>query len=95
MYEVVLDTKYALLYGIVLVFCSLLCPILWTTWINHLSGNANFYYALGLVFQVCQIMFMGDMMGSVLKLDFLDKPGNRERAESDAKDESATAATAR
>lgn len=51
------------------IYCSILAVFFWYWWIYQGSGNANFYYALTLVFAAAQIILVMDLGKSALKLD--------------------------
>jgi len=53
------------------VFAFFLAPTFWYLWINQGSGNANFYYAITLVFTLAQSMLLIDAYYSTLKAEFL------------------------
>lgn len=63
-------TKYAFISGTVIVFVFSMAPILWYMWIYAGSGNANFYYAINLVFTFTQVLFVTDV-ASILVSDHL------------------------
>jgi len=49
------------------VWCALLAaiflmPIMWTMWVVTGSGNANFYFAVSLVYNVAQIYLISDLL---------------------------------
>lgn len=43
-------------------FASALAPITWYYWLHQGSGNANFYYATGILYNVAQIVIVLDVM---------------------------------
>lgn len=61
------------LYSCVLLMCTALFPVLWHLWINAGSANANFYFAITLVFNIAQVkytfqFFVGGLYTVVLSL---------------------------
>ena len=57
---------YAGLTAVAVAVCAVLAPVLWEAWVVHGSGNANFYYAVGLAVAVAQVVWLGDVLGVVL-----------------------------
>ena len=57
--------------GNVFVYSLFLAPAFWYYWINQGSGNANFYYAITLVFSLGQIMLLVDCYFATLKSQYL------------------------
>ncbi|KAJ1365195.1 hypothetical protein KIN20_025432 [Parelaphostrongylus tenuis] len=54
--------RYTLVTGCTIVTCVVLMPVMWHMWIIVGSGNANFYFAVTLIYNVAQIYLMIDLM---------------------------------
>uniref|UniRef100_A0A183G126 GPI transamidase subunit PIG-U n=1 Tax=Heligmosomoides polygyrus TaxID=6339 RepID=A0A183G126_HELPZ len=54
--------RYTLMVAGSLVTCVVLMPVMWHMWIVVGSGNANFYFAVTLIYNVAQIYLMIDLM---------------------------------
>ncbi|KHJ88343.1 GPI transamidase subunit PIG-U [Oesophagostomum dentatum] len=54
--------RYTLVVGGTIVTCVVLMPVMWHMWIVAGSGNANFYFAVTLIYNVAQIYLMIDLM---------------------------------
>eukprot|EP00127_Corallochytrium_limacisporum_P002517 Clim_evm74s128 gene=Clim_evmTU74s128 len=52
------------------VFASLLAPIMWYIWIFSGSGNANFYYAITLLYNLGHVVILGDLARSFLRREY-------------------------
>ncbi|VDM61016.1 unnamed protein product [Angiostrongylus costaricensis] len=50
-----LDPRYTLVTGCAIVTCVVLMPVMWHMWIVVGSGNANFYFAVTLIYNVAQV----------------------------------------
>ncbi|KAJ3271164.1 hypothetical protein HDV01_007022 [Terramyces sp. JEL0728] len=60
------------------LYCCILGPLFFNLWIYNGSGNANFYYAITLLWGVTQTMFCVDLIFAQIKRDFEQKsPGWR------------------
>ncbi|KIH56523.1 GPI transamidase subunit PIG-U [Ancylostoma duodenale] len=57
-----LNPRYTLVVGGAIVTCIVLMPVMWHMWIVAGSGNANFYFAVTLIYNVAQIYLMIDLM---------------------------------
>ncbi|XP_019716138.1 phosphatidylinositol glycan anchor biosynthesis class U protein [Hippocampus comes] len=55
------------LVSCVLLMCSALFPVLWHLWINAGSANANFYFAITLVFNIAQMLLVSDYFYAFLR----------------------------
>jgi len=64
LYDDFSTTKYGFISGTVSVFVFTMSPILWWMWIYSGAGNANFYYAINLVFSFTQVLLITDI-GSI------------------------------
>lgn len=51
------------------LYVALLSPITWYMWIHTRVANANFYYAITLVFALTQLVLMGQIVTSVAAFD--------------------------
>jgi phosphatidylinositol glycan class U len=55
-----------------MILCSIvLAPIMWHLWLSSGSGNANFYFAITLVYSIGQIFFLIDIVYAHLKREFI------------------------
>ncbi|CAH1778134.1 unnamed protein product [Owenia fusiformis] len=52
------------------IVCSVVAPILWHLWIYAGSANANFYFAITLVYSTAQIFLMTDLLFAFLRRDY-------------------------
>jgi phosphatidylinositol glycan class U len=55
---------------------TLLAPLAWQLWIYNNSANANYYFAINLVFSTAQIFLITDLLFAYLKRDFYLKHGS-------------------
>ncbi|KAI8345913.1 cell division cycle protein [Mortierella sp. GBAus27b] len=62
--------RYTFLIVNLFLYSSLLAPIFWYLWIYVGSGNANFFYAIGLVYGVGEIILMVDTTFAIMRRDF-------------------------
>jgi phosphatidylinositol glycan class U len=53
-----------------LIFAIALGPLMFNAWVYAGSGNANFFYAITLVWSVAQIILIIDLMYAFLKREF-------------------------
>ncbi|ELT93166.1 hypothetical protein CAPTEDRAFT_175379 [Capitella teleta] len=53
-----------------LMVCSVLAPVLWHLWIYSGSANANFYFAIALVFSTAQIFLVTDLLFAFLRREY-------------------------
>eukprot|EP01105_Mastigella_eilhardi_P025891 TRINITY_DN721_c0_g1_i1.p1 TRINITY_DN721_c0_g1~~TRINITY_DN721_c0_g1_i1.p1 ORF type:complete len:444 (-),score=116.35 TRINITY_DN721_c0_g1_i1:908-2239(-) len=65
--------RYSMAMVVMLLSFFLLLPILWCMWITYGSGNANFYYALNLVYCALHLLFIADCLAVTVKQDYLAK----------------------
>nr|KAG5711239.1 hypothetical protein BaRGS_004883 [Batillaria attramentaria] len=49
---------------------AVVAPILWHLWIYSASANANFYFAITLVFSTAQIFLLTDLMFAFLRYEY-------------------------
>lgn len=59
----------------ILVATTVLAPILWQLWIYNNSANANYYFAINLLFSTAQIFLITDLLFAQVKRDFYLKEG--------------------
>ncbi|ORX90914.1 PIG-U-domain-containing protein [Basidiobolus meristosporus CBS 931.73] len=70
--------RYNFLVANLFLYSSALAPIFWHLWIYQGSGNANFFYAITLVYGVGQIILIIDVTYAMLRREFdLDHPEHR------------------
>ncbi|KAG0000321.1 hypothetical protein BGZ79_006057 [Entomortierella chlamydospora] len=62
--------RYTFLIINLFLYSSLLAPIFWYLWVYVGSGNANFFYAIGLVYGIGEIILMIDTTYAVSRRDF-------------------------
>lgn len=60
-----------LVQSCMLLAASVLAPIMWHIWISSGSGNANFYFAITLVYSVGQIFLVTDLLYAYLKREYI------------------------
>ncbi|ODV82845.1 hypothetical protein CANARDRAFT_10136 [[Candida] arabinofermentans NRRL YB-2248] len=58
-------------YLTILIILSLL-PIFYFVWMNLNSGNANFFYAIGLVLNLIQIIILTDFLWSKIQIEYYE-----------------------
>ncbi|OZJ05009.1 hypothetical protein BZG36_02155 [Bifiguratus adelaidae] len=63
-------TRYDFLVANIFLYSAALAPIFWHLWIYAGSGNANFFYAITLVYNVGQIILLVDLLYSAIRRDF-------------------------
>ena len=59
--------RYPFLEAAVLMYTSLLGPAFYHLWIYAGSGNANFFYAITLVYSLVLIVVVADLLYAVLR----------------------------
>ncbi|KAF9314574.1 hypothetical protein BG003_004056 [Podila horticola] len=62
--------RYSFLIVNLFLYSSFLAPIFWYLWVYVGSGNANFFYAIGLVYGIGEIILMIDTTFALLRRDF-------------------------
>ncbi|RUP48956.1 hypothetical protein BC936DRAFT_143574 [Jimgerdemannia flammicorona] len=62
--------RYGFLTANLFLYASTLGPIFWHLWIYAGSGNANFFYAITLVYNIGQILLLVDVMYAMLRRSF-------------------------
>ena len=71
-------TRYTFLAVSVLLYTTLLGPAFYHIWIYAGSGNANFFYAITLVWSLGLSMLVGDSLFAVLRDEWeLSRPEMR------------------
>jgi GPI-anchor transamidase subunit U len=73
--ELTIGMRYAFLAFSVLSYAALLGPAFLHLWIYAGSGNANFFYAITLVYSLAQIILVGDALYAMVKLDWEENEG--------------------
>jgi phosphatidylinositol glycan class U len=61
--------KFGVLIAGGFLYAALLSPLTWYMWIHTRVANANFYYAITLVYACTQILLINQVAGSVLAFD--------------------------
>jgi phosphatidylinositol glycan class U len=56
-----------------LLFTMVLAPVNWYYWVHHGSGNANFYYATTLVYNVTHVVIIVEVIRTHILKDVLSK----------------------
>ena len=59
--------RYSFLAVATLLYATLLGPAFYHLWIYAGSGNANFFYAITLVWNLALIVLIGDLLHAVLR----------------------------
>lgn len=62
--------KQTFIIGGMLLATSVLAPIAWQLWIYNNSANANYYFAINLVYGTAQIFLITDLLFAQVKRDF-------------------------
>lgn len=65
-----------LIYTCMLIVSVILAPIMWHLWIYSGSGNANFYFAITLVYSLSQIFMLVDLLYAHLKREYIKLNGD-------------------
>lgn len=60
-----------LVYSIMLLVALVLAPVMFYLWLGSGGGNANFYFAITLVYSVGQIFLILDLLYACLKRDYI------------------------
>ncbi len=64
-----------LVYSCMILFSTILAPVMYYLWLGSGGGNANFYYAITIVFSVGQVFLLVDILYAHLKRDFIKTNG--------------------
>jgi phosphatidylinositol glycan class U len=67
--------RYAFLSFAMLSYASLLGPAFLHLWIYAGSGNANFFYAITLVYSLAQIILVADALYAMVRVDWEENEG--------------------
>ncbi|KAI8065528.1 GPI transamidase subunit PIG-U [Gongronella butleri] len=62
--------RYGFLVANLFLYASVLSPIFWHLWIYAGSGNANFFYAITLVYNLGQVLLVIDLVFAHLRREF-------------------------
>ncbi|KAI7902863.1 GPI transamidase component-like protein [Cokeromyces recurvatus] len=62
--------RYGFLVSNLFLYASVLAPIFWHLWIYAGSGNANFFYAITLVYNLGQVLLLIDLVYAALRREF-------------------------
>jgi phosphatidylinositol glycan class U len=65
-----LDLRYGFLVSNLFLYAGILAPIFWHLWIYAGSGNANFFYAITLVYNLGQVALLIDYVHAHLRREF-------------------------
>lgn len=65
-----IDCRYGFLISNLFLYASGLAPIFWHLWIYAGSGNANFFYAITLVYNLGQVLLLIDLVYAALRREF-------------------------
>ena len=68
--------KNLLIYSCMFFISTILAPIMWHLWIHTGSGNANFYFAITLVYSISQIFLIVDILYAYLKREYIKFKGD-------------------
>ncbi|CAO3659775.1 unnamed protein product [Umbelopsis vinacea] len=63
-------TRYGFLVANLFLYSAALAPIFWHLWIYAGSGNANFFYAITLVYNLGQVLLLIDIVYAMLRRSF-------------------------
>jgi len=74
-----------LIYSCMFLAATVLAPIMWHIWIVSGSGNANFYFAITLVYSVAQMFLLVDVLFAYLKREYIKVNGQVVPIDSDGK----------
>lgn len=59
--------RHGFVVGCAVLCCSVLAPVMWLLWIHAGSANANFYFAITLVYSTAQIFLLTDLLYAHLR----------------------------
>ncbi|KAL1929598.1 hypothetical protein VTP01DRAFT_1736 [Rhizomucor pusillus] len=62
--------RYGFLVANIFLYSSVLAPIFWHLWIYAGSGNANFFYAITLVYNLGQALLIVDLIYAILRREY-------------------------
>ncbi|KAI9468453.1 MAG: PIG-U-domain-containing protein [Benjaminiella poitrasii] len=62
--------RYGFLVANLFLYASVLAPIFWHLWIYAGSGNANFFYAITLIYNLGQVLLLIDFVYAALRREF-------------------------
>lgn len=65
-----IDCRQKFLIFNLFVYASVLSPIFWHLWIYAGSGNANFFYAITLVYNFAQVFLLIECVYGLLRREF-------------------------
>jgi GPI-anchor transamidase subunit U len=64
-----------LVYSVMLITSTVLSPVMLYLWLGSGGGNANFYFAITLVYSIGQIFLLVDVLYAYLKREFIKRNG--------------------
>lgn len=64
-----------IVYSVMLIVSTILAPIMFYLWLGGGGGNANFYFAITLVYSIGQIFLLVDIFYASLKREFIKTNG--------------------
>ena len=70
-----IDMRYIFLAFSMVSYAVLLGPAFLHLWMYAGSGNANFFYAITLVYSLAQIILVADALYAMVKVDWEDNEG--------------------
>ncbi|CAF0843064.1 unnamed protein product [Didymodactylos carnosus] len=70
-----IDIRHSLVVVCMMLVAFLMAPICWYLWIYTGSANANFYFAMTMVFNVAQTFLISDLLYAYLKRKFFLENG--------------------
>ncbi|CAF0895359.1 unnamed protein product [Brachionus calyciflorus] len=68
--------RNVLVYSCMLIAAGVLAPVMFYLWLGSGGGNANFYFAITLVFSIGQIFLLVDVLYANLKREFIKMNGS-------------------
>jgi len=72
------DARMTLVVGCMLLVATILTPLLWHLWMHAGSANANFYFAMSVLYSIAQVCtsYHTPMVGEVMMTHFMTKIGS-------------------
>ncbi|KAL8599125.1 hypothetical protein ACOMHN_007841 [Nucella lapillus] len=71
--------RNVLVVAVMYIVVAVVAPILWHLWIYAASANANFYFAITLLFSTAQIFLLTDLLFAFLRYEYDLKHGKEHR----------------
>ena len=74
--------RYLFLAGSMLAYATFLGPAFLHLWMYAGSGNANFFYAITLVYSLSQIILVADSLYAMLRVQWEEQHGHEVEGDS-------------